>query len=206
MITPKSLWLGIAAASALTGAILMLSQRDLKRLLVLSTIEDIGFLMLGVASADALGMKGALLGAVAHSLAKALLFVCISTPESEGALSAESTGLTARYPVSGFGFVFGMLAVLGVPPTMGYLGRWRLYATAAQISPWMLAAFIVSSALALIAYVLALTRFWWGPAPDDAANGKEPVILKAMIVLLVVLLLAGGLWPHVLQAASWGMQ
>ncbi len=206
MITPKSLWLGIAAASALTGAILMLSQRDLKRLLVLSTIEDIGFLMLGVASADSLGMKGALLGAVAHSLAKALLFVCISTPESEGALSAESTGLTARYPVSGFGFIFGMLAVLGVPPTMGYLGRWRLYATAAQTSPWILAAFIVSSALALIAYVLALTRFWWGPAQADAAVGKEPVILKAMIVLLVVLLLAGGVWPHVLQAAPWGMQ
>jgi len=206
MITPKSLWLGIAAASALVSAILMLSQRDLKRLLALSTVEDIGFLMLGVASADAVGMSGALLGAVAHSLAKALLFTCLAAPESEGALSSESTGLTARYPVSGFGFVFGMLAVLGIPPTMGYLGRWRLYETAVQISPWMLAVFVISSALALIAYVLALTKFWWGPAPDGAVAGKEPVILKAMIILLVILLLAGGLWPHALQAAPWGMQ
>jgi len=206
MITPRSLWLGAAAASALVSAILMLSQRSLKRLLVLSTVEDIGFLMLGLASADALGMRGALLGAVSHALAKALLFACLGAPESEGALSLEATGLTARYPVSGFGFVFGMLAVVGVPPTLGYLGRWRLYNTALQVSPWLLAVFVVSSALALIAYVLALTGLWWGPPPDGAQPGKEPLILKATIVLLVVLLLAGGLWPNVLQSVWGGMQ
>jgi formate hydrogenlyase subunit 3/multisubunit Na+/H+ antiporter MnhD subunit len=206
MITPKGLWLGIAAASALVSAILMLTQRDLKRLLVLSTVEDIGFLMLGLASAEALGMRGALLGAVAHSLAKALLFACLSAPESEGALSSDSRGLTSRYPVSGFGFVFGMLAVLGVPPTLGYLGRWRLYATAIQSGPWILALFVISSALALIAYVLALTKFWWGPAADVAKSGKEPAILKAIIVLLVVLLLIGGIWPNALQVVPWGMQ
>ena len=206
MITPMSLWLGIAAASAFISAILMLSQRDLKRLLVLSSVEDIGFLMLGLASANALGMSGAMLGAVAHALAKALLFACLSAPEGEGALSAESTGLTVRYPFSGFGFVFGMLAMLGVPPTIGFLGRWRLYDTALQIGPWMLAVFVLSSALALIAFVLALTRCWWGSAPDGARTGQEPVILKVMIVLLVVLLLAGGLWPNVFQAVPWGMQ
>jgi multicomponent Na+:H+ antiporter subunit A len=206
MITPKTLWLGIAVVSTFASALLMLSQRDLKRLLVLSTVEDFGFLMLGVASADALGMSGALLGAVSHALAKALLFTCLSAPESEGALCAESTGLTARYPVSGFGFVFGMLAMLGVPPTIGFPGRWRLYDISLQVSPWMLAAFVISSCFALIAYALALTRVWWGPAPDGAKAGTEPVILKAMIVLLVILLLAGGLWPNVLQSVTWGVR
>ncbi len=68
-----------------------------------------------------------------------------------------------------------MLAMLGVPPTIGFLGRWRLYETAVQIG-WPLATiFILSSILALVAYVLALTRNWWGPAdnadpPPDHRN------------------------------------
>ena len=98
------------------------------------------------------------------------------------------------------------LAVLGVPPTLGYLGRWRLYATALESGPWILAVFVISSALALIAYALALTKFWWGPAPEGAKSGQEPATLKVMIVLLVVLLLVGGIWPNALQAVPWGMQ
>ena len=206
MIAPHGLWIGLAAASVFLSGLLMLTQKELKRILVLSTVEDIGFLMLGLTSSDALGMSGALLGAVAHSLAKALLFTCLAAPEAEGALSAESAGLTARYPFSGFGFVFGMLAVLGIPPALGFLGRWRLYEVAAAVDPKLLAVFAISSAMALVAYVLALTRNWWGPAPEGAKAGNEPMLLKLVIVLLVILLVGAGLWPHVWQSAVWGMQ
>jgi multicomponent Na+:H+ antiporter subunit A len=160
---PHGILLGVAAATSLLAALLMLTQRSLKRLLVLSTVEDVGFLLLGVFSLNsALGITGALVAAATHSLAKAVLFVCLSGPEADGALDGEHTGLIGRYPVSAFGFLFGMLAMLGIPPTLGYIGRWRLYETAYQISPWLLAAFVLSSMFALIAYTLALTRIWWG--------------------------------------------
>jgi formate hydrogenlyase subunit 3/multisubunit Na+/H+ antiporter MnhD subunit len=116
-LSPQGLWLGLAAATALIASLLMLSQRSLKRLLVLSTVEDCGFLLLGIASANALGYSGVLVAAATHSLAKALLFACLSAPEAAGELNDECTGLTSRYPVSGFGFLFGMLAMLGVPPS-----------------------------------------------------------------------------------------
>jgi multicomponent Na+:H+ antiporter subunit D len=98
-----------------------------------------------------------------------------------------------------------MLAMLGIPPTMGFIGRWRLYETALQINPWLAAVFILSSILALIAYVLALIRTWWGPPP--AANPRtasehpteEPILLQAAIIELTVILLAAGIWPNVLQ-------
>jgi formate hydrogenlyase subunit 3/multisubunit Na+/H+ antiporter MnhD subunit len=206
LATPAGVWIGIAAASALVSGLLMLSQRGLKRILVLSTVEDMGFLLLGLTSAHALGFNGALLGAVAHSLAKALLFICLSSPEGDGVLNEDSKGLTARYPVSGFGFVFGMLTVLGVPPTMGYLGRWRLYEVAANCSPWMLATFATGSAFALIAYVLSLTRFWWGPPPPDAQTAHESLAVKLTIVVLVILILACGFWPSLLQSSLGGVQ
>jgi multicomponent Na+:H+ antiporter subunit A len=206
VLVPKSLWLWTAALTSLVAALLMLTQRSLKRLLVLSTVEDVGFLLLGVASATRLGMEGALIAAATHAMAKALLFICLSSPESAGELDKPPAALAARYPVSAFGFLFGMLAMLGVPPLMGFLGRWRLYETAMQISPAAAAVFILSSILALIAYVLALTRNWWGPpeTADPPVAAKEPAVVQATIAALVVLVLAAGAWPGILQMLHWG--
>jgi multicomponent Na+:H+ antiporter subunit D len=99
--------------------------------------------------------------------------------------------------------------MLGVPPTLGFIGRWRLYETALQISPLLLAVFILSSIFALIAYVSALTRIWWGPArdadsPKPEPPTKEPFLLQTTIVVLVVLLLVAGVWPDALQMLHWG--
>jgi multicomponent Na+:H+ antiporter subunit A len=205
-LTPQALWVYVAVGTSLVAALLMLTQRSLKRLLVLSTAEDVGFLLLGTASMSAIGAEGALVAAATHALAKALLFICLAGPESAGALETEPIALAARYPVSAFGFLFGMLAMLGVPPTLGFIGRWRLYSTALQIGVWPLVILILSSVFALIAYALALSRSWWGPpdetAPPEATSklgAREPFALKATIVVLAVILVAAGIWPSAWQ-------
>ncbi len=210
-VTPQALWISLAVGTSFLAALLMLTQRSLKRLLVLSTAEDVGFLLLGAASMSVIGVQGALIAACTHALAKALLFACLAAPEAAGALESESVALAMRYPVSAFGFLFGMLAMLGVPPTLGFIGRWRLYSTALHLGPGVLALFILSSVFALIAYALALARNWWGPpsdSPPDKAppleatsksGAREPFALKAAIVVLVVLLLAAGVWPNAWQ-------
>ncbi len=201
LITPQGVWLGAAIACALCGSVLMLAQRDLKRLLVLSTIEDLGFLLLGVASANPLGLSGAIVGAAVHSLAKALLFISLSAPENDGKLKPGCSGLTALYPLSGVAFLIGMLAVLGVPPTLGFIARWRLFETAGQLGAPVLIVFVLSSGLALIAYVNALVGVWWGAAPPDAVVSKSPMLSSTMMIVLVLALLAGGIWPNVLTGA-----
>jgi formate hydrogenlyase subunit 3/multisubunit Na+/H+ antiporter MnhD subunit len=203
LFTPQAFLFGLAAATSLVAALLMLTQHSLKRLLVLSTIEDVGFLLFGLASATKLGASGALAAAVTHAVAKALLFACLSAPEAAGELEAEPIALASRYPVSAFGFLFGMLAMLGVPPTIGFVGRWRLYETALVVHPMLLAVFVISSILALVAYVLALTRAWWGPA-DSPPVAKEPALLAGTIVVLVALLLASGIWPNALALLQGG--
>ncbi|MFZ0304545.1 MAG: proton-conducting transporter membrane subunit [Terracidiphilus sp.] len=204
-LEPQALLVWVAALTSLLAALLMLTQRSLKRLLVLSTVEDVGFLLLGVVSLKTLGIEGALIAASTHALAKALLFACLAAPEAAGELNEPPVALASRYPVSAFGFLFGMLAMLGIPPTMGFIGRWRLYSTALEFGPWQLAIFILSSILALIAYTLAFTRNWWGPpgislvdsSPEKPA--REPIALKAAIVGVVIVLVGAGVWPAILQ-------
>ena len=105
--------------------------------------------------------------------------------------------------------------MLGIPPTMGFIGRWRLYETALQINPLLLTVFVLSSVMALIAYTLALTRVWWGPAsglepplsspPQQLAHPiSEPVVLQAVIVALAGLLLVAGLWPGMMGMLMGG--
>jgi multicomponent Na+:H+ antiporter subunit A len=204
---PRGFWIAAALATSLVASLLMLTQRSMKRLLALSTIEDMGFLLLGITAATQLGMRGAIFAAAVHALAKALLFICASVPEADGALVDHATGLATRYPFSAAGFMAGMLAMLGIPPLLGFAGRWRLYQTALTMNHWLLAGFVISSMMALVAYVLCLTRCWWGASPEDTPPATaESLSLRLAILGLIAVLLAGGLWPHALLALAGGVQ
>jgi multicomponent Na+:H+ antiporter subunit A len=191
-------WLTIALLSTLGGALLMLAQNDLKRLLAFSTIEDTGYLMFGVTLGGDLGLKGAVLGITVHSLAKALLFSSLAFVESDDSPpTLAMRGLAARYPISAFGFLLGALVMIGVPPTAGYIARWRLYGAALQMGFPYLFMMLLSTALALLAYSRVVALCWWG-ASNDGNKGREPALLGVPIIGLCVILLLVGLWPGLL--------
>lgn len=210
MLQPRAIWLGVATATALVASVLMLAERDIKRLLALSSIEDIGFLTFGVVSASALGLEGAVIGAASHALAKTLLFISVSSPEANGELHADARGLATRYPVSAAGFLVGMLAVLGVPPTFGFAGRWRLYGVAAQQGNGWLLVMIVSSMIALFAYVRAFTRTWWGtPSEENASGASTPVhswLSNMCMGLLAAALVIAGVLPFAVEKLFGGVR
>ncbi|HEX2987301.1 MAG TPA: proton-conducting transporter membrane subunit, partial [Chloroflexota bacterium] len=200
IFVPVAPWLVVGVLSALTGGVLMLAQRDVKRMLAFSTIEDMGVLLLGISLGGPLGTAGAVVGLIVHSLAKALLFSSLAIPELTAPVTlGSSKGLTARFPLSGAGFLLGALAVLGVPPTLGYAAHWRLYSAAVTASPLLLAVLMLSTAMALLSYARIVGRCWWGPCEDET-NGGEPALLKLAVVGLGVVLLAAGLWPSLMSA------
>jgi multicomponent Na+:H+ antiporter subunit A len=208
LLEPRGCWIAIAVITALVGAIAMLAAGNVKRMLCFSTIEDMGFLLLGAVVAGNLGLKGAWIAAAVHAMAKALLFISLAAPEADGVLDGDPRGLAARYPVSAAAFMAGMLAMLGVPPLMGFEGRWRLYLAALSIHPLLLAVFVISSICALLAYVFRLTSLWWGPASLEAnrQTTREPWLLRAVMIGLIVLLLTGGVWPNLFLAFAGGIQ
>ncbi len=197
-------WLVFGLLSALGGALAMLAQRDMKRLLAFSSVEDMGVLILALVVGREMGVQAAYIGAAAHAVAKVLLFVSLSRIEADGNLKPSHTGLARFYPFSSAGFVVGFLALLGAPPFVGYLARWRIYLLAFERSPWLLGGLLLCSSLALLAYGRALVQCWWGGGSDeslpqlDLSVCHEPLGFRLIVTLLMILLLLGGLFPTLL--------
>jgi hydrogenase-4 component F len=104
--------------SITAAALLMVVQRDLKRLLAYSSIEHMGIIAVGVGLGGALGLYGALLHAFNHSLAKTLLFFTAgNVRENFGTFRMERIrGMARALPWTSGALVIGTLAIVGMPP------------------------------------------------------------------------------------------
>lgn len=133
----------VGAASAVLGVLLALAQRDVKRLLAYSSVENVGVIALGLgvgvlgASAGApavaaLGFAGALLHVWGHAAMKTLLFLGAgAVAHAAGTLDLERLGgLLRRMPWTGTTFLAGAAAICALPPLAGFPGEIALYLAA----------------------------------------------------------------------------
>jgi formate hydrogenlyase subunit 3/multisubunit Na+/H+ antiporter MnhD subunit len=206
LFRPALPWLALGLASVLIGALLSLAQRNLKRLLAFSTIQDMGLLVVALVLGGAYGLQGAALGAIVHALAKALLFASLAGPEADGVPLVDARGLASRYPIAATGFVVGALSVLGVPATLGYTAHWRIFvAVAAAGQPWLLLVLAGAAMLSVAVYARAIALFWWGPevVPHNAQDRRayNRPTMAVSLILLALALLATGIWPRFLGGA-----
>ena len=140
---PQGAGLVLAAlglGGALLGIALALHQRDLKRALAYSSVENLGLMTLGLglavwgsARGDAplalFGLMAALLHVWNHAAMKGLLFLAAGTVlHATGTRDLERLGgLLRRMPVTGACFVLGAVAISGLPPLNGFGSEWLLY-------------------------------------------------------------------------------
>jgi len=135
---PTLMWLGLAGA--LYGISLALYQRDLKRVLAYSSIENVGLILLGLgvglwgrghgySRLAALGFAGGLLHVWNHVLMKGLMFLSAgSVLHGAGTKDLERLGgLMKRMPATGALMVVGATAISGLPPLNGFVGEWLMY-------------------------------------------------------------------------------
>jgi len=157
-------WLlvGIGLGSGIFGVLLALAQRDLKRLLAYSSVENIGIIALGLGlgvlgqhqgstALVALGFGGALLHVVNHGLFKSLLFLAAgAVVHATGTREIERLGgLHRRMPWTAALFCVGAVAICGLPPLNGFVSEFLVYLDALQEA--MAARALVIPALATIA-------------------------------------------------------
>lgn len=134
------------------------------------------------------------MGVTVHALAKALLFSSLTRIEADDEpLTLNTSGMAFRYPLSGAGFLIGALAMLGIPPTLGYAARWRLYGAANQAGFVFMVVLLLATALAVLAYARVIALYWWGSGKEKKQH--EPVPLVFVVVGLSIILLIFGFYP-----------
>jgi hydrogenase-4 component B len=145
-----------------------LTERDLKRLLAYSSVENVGIILLGIGTGmvgsatgqpvvAALGYLAALYHALNHSFFKGLLFLgagAIDYATHTRNLNALG-GLARRMPATGGLCLLGVLAVAAIPPLNGFVSEWFTYQ--AFFAGGQGQAFVVRAALPLCALLLAVT-------------------------------------------------
>jgi NADH:ubiquinone oxidoreductase subunit 5 (subunit L)/multisubunit Na+/H+ antiporter MnhA subunit len=118
----------IAAASALVAAGAAMMETDLKRIIAYSTVSQIGFIFLGLAVSNEIGVAGGLLYIMMHGLAKGGLFLCAGIVEQNTKTKdiMQMGGLIKTMPVTAISFLLCSFSVMGIPPFGGFFSKYMV--------------------------------------------------------------------------------
>ena len=233
MVSPGP-WFGAAlmvlgVAGALLGIALALSQRDLKRVLAYSSVENVGIVLIGVGlgfwarghgdpGLAAISFAGGLFHLWNHAAMKGLLFLAAgSVIHGAGTRDLERLGgLLRRMPWTGSLIITGAIAIAALPPLGGFSGEWLLYRALGKLgtsgaTTTALPAIAGAAALALVGGLAALcfvrlvgVALLGSPRDPGAAGAHESPagMLGPMLPLAAACLAAGLLAPLLVRASQ----
>jgi len=179
----------LAVASIIVGALGAMGQKDIKRMLAFSSVSQIGYIILGVATGSYLGFLGAMMHFFNHATFKSLLFVNSTAIMHETGTRDMSKmgGLSSRMPVTGVSSVLGLLSMAGIPPLSGFWSKLIIVMAVWQISPPLAVAALCASALTLGYFLILQRNVFFG----KLAPGMEDVHECGGSMKCVELLLSG---------------
>jgi multicomponent Na+:H+ antiporter subunit D len=165
--------LTLAAVSVVAGSALAVAQRDVRRMLAYSSVSQFGLVVAGFAVASSTAVVGAVVHLVGHAVMKGGLFAAAGVIERRtGARTVEEyAGLTDRAPVAAAGFAVLAFAMVGVPPAVGFVGKWYIVVGAVEAGAWPLIVVLLASTLLTLAYFARLVEsmyFTSAPAVSEA--------------------------------------
>ncbi|GFO68145.1 hydrogenase [Geomonas limicola] len=217
-----ALILALGLVSALLGIAIAAVQKDLKRLLAYSSIENLGLVAAGIGMAligqttgnprlAYLGLAGALFHLLNHSLFKPLLFFCAgSVLHATGTRELDLMGgLGKRLPVTALLSLLGAVAICGLPPFNGFASEFLLYlgflGEARAPQPYLalgVPALALVGGIAAVSFVKLFGITYLGaPRSEAAAHGHEaPAFMLVPMAVLGGLCLVGGLCPGLFLA------
>jgi len=188
----------IAAATIIYASVRALFQDDLKRRLAYSTISQVSYITLGVATVGPIATIGGIVHLVHQGLMKITMFFCAGNlAETLGIHKiSDMDGVASRMPWTMVAFTLGALGMIGVPPLAGFVSKWYLGTGAmAAGQDWIIIILVGSSALNA-AYFLPIIYAAWFKEANDTWHDERPrgrletrwmLLLPPLVTVLLVL-------------------
>lgn len=213
----------IAILTMVVGNLLAVTQTNLKRLLAYSSIAHAGYLLVAVAAIGHQGkINGVTYGVAVRDLATtgALFYLFAYTFMTLGAFGVliflgnkgkeyqqitDLRGLARTNPFAAYAMMFFMLSLGGIPPTMGFMGKWQIFMGAVAAHEIMLAVVLALSSIIAVFYYLRVVYMMIFEEPvGEAPTAKTEVSNGAYVtvVLAVVATVLFGVMPGLLTSIT----
>jgi NADH-quinone oxidoreductase subunit N len=197
----------VATLTMVVGAIIAITQTDVKRLLAYSSIAHAGFVLTGVIAASAAGLSGSLFYLAVYGFTTIGAFAVVTLvrdPTGEAAHLSSWAGLGKRSPLVAGVFAFFLLAFAGIPLTSGFTGKFAVFqaAIAGGALPLVIVG-VLSSAIAAFFYVRVIVlMFFSDPAPGGPAVVTPGLFTGVAVAFGVITTLVFGIVPQPLLSLA----
>jgi len=207
----------VGLASILYGSLVALAQRNLKRRIAYTSVNHMGYTVLGIAAAGAavpgtavarrVALTGATVEMIAHGLITGALFLIAGSfwqRTREYDLDRYG-GLAAVAPALTFATALAAFASLGLPGLAGFVAEIQIFLGTFGVFPWLAALALLGVLVTAALFLLMLRDLFFGSLPDRWANfpDLEPSERLVLVTLLALVVLIG-VWPRFLLSAVEG--
>jgi multicomponent Na+:H+ antiporter subunit D len=190
----------VAGVTVVVASVIALQQDNLKRRLAYSTISQLSYVVLGAALFTPLAVLGAALHIAAHAVSKITLFFAAGSVHVGAHVDniSEMNGVGRKMPWTMGAFAVGSLSMIGVPPTVGFLGKWFILLAAVGIGQWFAVGVIIVSTLLNAGYYLPIVhRAFRANGADKGGIAEAPWPIVVSLVATAILIVLLFVWPNV---------
>ena len=211
--------LAFGVVSALYGAFAALAQSDLKKMIAYTSVNHMGYVVMGVAIAAlateprirTIAMDGATLQMVSHGLVTGALFFLVGMLQDRAHTRGISDfgGLLGRVPWLGWAFILSAFASLGLPGLAHFPAEFQIFLATLNGMPWGLIAIlaiVVTAALylrAIAGVFLGEVNDKWAEMPD--LDRREKLVILPLLVLTVLVGVAPGWLIDIIHTTMTGL-
>jgi formate hydrogenlyase subunit 3/multisubunit Na+/H+ antiporter MnhD subunit len=184
----------IAATAIIVGSIVAMVQNNLKKMLAYSSIANVGYIVLaiGLAPFTPFGLTPALMHILNHAVIKGCMFMaaCAFIYKLDLWDIRKFEGLGRKMPYTCFAMILAALAMIGMPPSAGFITKWYLILAALDAKKYLFVAVIFFSTLLMIIYFWRVVEIMYiRAAPSSGETSAVPVDEAPLSMLIPTLTL-----------------
>ena len=180
----------LSIASMFLGAIAAIAQKSLKRLLAYSSIGHVGYVLIALVAASDQGIKSASIYMFIYLIMNISVFaIILSLKKSEKYVDKinELSGLSKSNPVISLSLAIIMLSMAGIPPFIGFFGKFYVFIAAIESQQYILALLGVLASVISAFYYLRIIKSMYFDEATDGVNFDFTINNQAKIILLFLM-------------------
>ncbi|MEL6509873.1 MAG: NADH-quinone oxidoreductase subunit NuoN [Pseudomonadota bacterium] len=183
----------LSVISMFLGAIAAIGQQNIKRLMAYSSIAHMGFALMGLAAGTAFGVQAMLIYMAIYVAMNIGTFAFILSMEKDGQPVTDINSLqmySKREPLKAMAVLVLMFSLAGVPPLVGFLGKFYVLRAAYDAGlAWLAVAGVIASVIGAFYYLRIVYYMYFGEDKEGLDTGMNPVLWSFLMGSAAVMLL-----------------